>query len=46
VSDQYAPNNIFVNHDRERARYVLSGLPAAEARIAPLHLDNRGDQLF
>jgi hypothetical protein len=46
VSDEYAPNDIFVNRDREGARYVLSDLPTAEAGIAPFHLDNRSNQLF
>jgi site-specific DNA recombinase len=46
VPDEYAPNDIFINRDREGSRYVLGNLPAAEAGVTPLHLDNRVNELF
>jgi hypothetical protein len=43
--DEYAADNIFVDRDREGARHVLGNLPAAEAGVAALHLDNRVNEL-
>jgi hypothetical protein len=44
--DENAPNDIFIDRNREGSRYVLGNLPAAEAGVAPLHLDHRTNELF
>jgi len=46
VLDEYAPDDIFIDRDSERSRYLLGNLPATEASVSPLHLDNRADELF
>jgi len=46
VPDEDAPDDIFVDRDRERAGQVLGNLPAAEVGVAALHLDNRVNELF
>jgi hypothetical protein len=46
VLDEYAPDNIFIDLDGERSRNLLGKLPAAAAKVSPLHLDNRANELF
>jgi hypothetical protein len=46
VPDEYALDNILIDLDAECTRDLLSNLPAAEARVSPLHLDNRANQFF
>jgi hypothetical protein len=46
VLDEYAPDHIFIDLDGERSRNLLGNLPAAEARVSPLHLGNRANELF
>jgi hypothetical protein len=46
VLDEYASDDIFIDLDSESSRYMLGNLAAAEAGIAPLHLDNRANEFF
>jgi hypothetical protein len=46
VLEEDAPNNIFVDPNRERSRHLLGNLAAAEAGIAPFHPNNCSDELF
>jgi hypothetical protein len=42
--DNYS--DILVDLDTECARYLFGNLPAAEAGVSPLHLDDRANQFF
>jgi hypothetical protein len=46
VLDENAPNDILIDLDSEYSRYLLGNLPAAEAGVSPLHLDDRLNQFF
>jgi len=43
MPNEYAPDDIL---DTECARYLFGNLPAAEAGVSPLYLDDRANQFF
>src|ERR1017187_7608661 len=46
IPDEYAPDGILIDLDTECTRYLLGNLPAAEAGVSPLHLDDRVNHFF
>jgi hypothetical protein len=46
MSDEFAPDDIFIDIDREVSRYLLGNLAAADGGIAPRQLDNRANAWF
>ena len=46
VLDEDAPDDILIDLDTECTGYLLGNLPAAEAGVSPLHLNDRVNQFF
>ncbi|MGA7873727.1 MAG: hypothetical protein WCA22_22800 [Candidatus Binatus sp.] len=45
VADEYAPDQILVDLEAECTGDLLGNLPAAQARVALFHLDDRSNQV-